>query len=141
MPVGDLERAQLECSLWDESESPKQTVKNDNFLGEVVLNLSKLRPFQGKYIEQVFEIKPSKLYRCDAQATGKLKLGLTLSVPAAGPSPSPQQTPIPDNPPTTDGRVDRPTPGFVWPYRLGTGGGLFLSVRTGPGWSRMLRPP
>jgi hypothetical protein len=34
---------------------------------------------------QVFEIKPSKLYRCDAQATGKLKLGLTLSVPAAGP--------------------------------------------------------
>jgi hypothetical protein len=24
LPVGDVERAQLECSLWDESDPPKQ---------------------------------------------------------------------------------------------------------------------
>jgi hypothetical protein len=40
---------------------------------------------------QVFEIKTSKIYLCEEAATGKLKLGLRLCIPAAGPFSAPSQ--------------------------------------------------
>mmetsp|Transcript_54942 Transcript_54942/g.112178 ORF Transcript_54942/g.112178 Transcript_54942/m.112178 type:complete len:822 (+) Transcript_54942:54-2519(+) len=68
---------QLECSLYDESDDKAEN--KSNFLGEVILNLAKLVPYDGKYIEQVFDIKQGKTAVVNNQkATGKLKLGLTL---------------------------------------------------------------
>ena len=37
-----------------------QGEKNSNFLGEVILNLAKLIPYDKQYIEQIFDIKQGK---------------------------------------------------------------------------------
>ena len=85
--VKDPSNSQLECTLWDESD---QTASEpQKFLGEVILNLAKLVPYNNTYIEQVFEIKQGKNYKAtaeDKKATGKLKLGLKLVIPPPGES-------------------------------------------------------
>lgn len=52
-----------------------------NFLGEVLLNLARLAPYKGHYIEQLFYIKQGKTIVTDEQASGNLKLGLRLDIP------------------------------------------------------------
>jgi len=43
--------AQLEITLWDLGEAAED--EDESFLGEVVLNIAKLLPFQNRLIEQV----------------------------------------------------------------------------------------
>ena len=93
----DLANSHLECSIWDQSgagDTPAQ-----KFLGEVILNLAKLVPYNKSTIEQVFDIKQGKTHKAtadDKKATGKLKLGLQLIIPddtGSGPpsAPAPPQ--------------------------------------------------
>ena len=85
LSVKDPKNSQLECSLWDESSSGDTT--QQKFLGEVILNLAKLVPHNNVLIEQVFEIKQGKQHKAsadDKKATGKMKLGLRLSIPEEG---------------------------------------------------------
>jgi hypothetical protein len=58
-----------------------QTNSYENFLGEVLLNLSRLVPYKGHYIEQLFYIKQGKTIVTEEQASGTLKLGLRLDIP------------------------------------------------------------
>ena len=108
-PVKDLANSHLECSIWDQSgagDTPAQ-----KFLGEVILNLAKLVPYNKSTIEQVFDIKQGKTHKAtadDKKATGKLKLGLQLIIPddagsdpPSAPAPPQQkaQAPPPPHPP------------------------------------------
>ena len=80
--VKDPTNSQLECSLWDESDGGDST--QQKFLGEVILNLAKLVPYNNTYIEQVFEIKQGETHKAtadDKKASGKLNLGLKLVIP------------------------------------------------------------
>ncbi len=77
----------LECTLWDESDGTAS--EPQKFLGQVILNLAKLVPYNNTYIEQEFEITQGKNYKAtaeDKKATGKLKLGLKLVIPPPGES-------------------------------------------------------
>ena len=60
----------------------------------MLLNLARLAPYKGHYIEQLFYIKQGKTIVTDDQASGNLKLGLRLDIPddfippnAASPAP------------------------------------------------------
>jgi hypothetical protein len=88
LPVPDPNKSQLECTLWDESDPSPE--KYSHFLGEILLNLAKLAPYKGHYIEQVFHVKQGKTIATEEQATGSLTLGLRLDIPddAAVPSPA-----------------------------------------------------
>jgi len=82
LALKDPANSQLECSLWDESNEGDSTAQK--FLGEVILNLAKLVPYNNTHIEQVFEIKQGKTHKAtadDKKASGKLKLGLKLIIP------------------------------------------------------------
>jgi len=82
LALKDPANSQLECSLWDESNEGDSTAQK--FLGEVILNLAKLVPYNNTYIDQVFEIKQGKTHEAtadDKKASGKLKLGLKLIIP------------------------------------------------------------
>lgn len=104
LPVKDPANSQLECSIWDQSDvngTPAQ-----KFLGEVILNLAKLVPYNKSVIEQVFEIKQGKTHKAtadDKKATGKLKLGLQLIIPddagSSAPPPAPAAKPAAPPPP------------------------------------------
>ena len=78
----DLANSQLECSIWDQSgagDTPAQ-----KFLGEVILNLAKLVPYNKRTIVQLLDIKQGETHKAtadDKKATGKLKLGLQLIIP------------------------------------------------------------
>mmetsp|Transcript_30649 Transcript_30649/g.77549 ORF Transcript_30649/g.77549 Transcript_30649/m.77549 type:complete len:297 (-) Transcript_30649:105-995(-) len=78
LPVSDASQSQLECTIWDTSDP--QPTEFSNFLGEVLLNLAKLIPYKGHYIEQVFFVKQGKTIKTEQQATGNLKLGLRLDI-------------------------------------------------------------
>ena len=88
LTVKDPMNSQLECTFWDESSSVDTTqAEQQKFLGEVILNLAKLVPHNNVLIEQVFEIKQGKQHKAsadDKKATGKMKLGLSLSIPEEG---------------------------------------------------------
>jgi hypothetical protein len=87
--VKDPSNSQLECTLWDESDGTAS--EPQKFLGQVILNLAKLVPYNNTYIEQEFEIKQGKNYKAtaeDKKATGKLKLGLKLVIPSDSPGES-----------------------------------------------------
>mmetsp|Transcript_53484 Transcript_53484/g.130671 ORF Transcript_53484/g.130671 Transcript_53484/m.130671 type:complete len:512 (+) Transcript_53484:56-1591(+) len=95
LPVRDPQTSQLECTLWDDSDSNAKN--HSNFLGEVILNLAKLVPYKGQYIEQVFDIKQGKTIKTEKQASGKLKMGLQLDSPPvqpAGVSPRADAAPV-----------------------------------------------
>jgi hypothetical protein len=82
LPVKDPAKSKLECSIWDESGDGNLTVAQ-KFLGEVVLNLPKLIPYNKTVIEQVFDIKQGKTHQItaeDKKASGKLKLVLQLII-------------------------------------------------------------
>ena len=82
LPVPDPAAAQLECTIWDEEDKEvswfgvhvltlregrgrrkltdrmfhrAQAQGYSNFLGEVLLNLARLAPYKGHYIEQVMQ--------------------------------------------------------------------------------------
>eukprot|EP00285_Hemiselmis_virescens_P019772 CAMPEP_0173378476 /NCGR_PEP_ID=MMETSP1356-20130122/1628_1 /TAXON_ID=77927 ORGANISM="Hemiselmis virescens, Strain PCC157" /NCGR_SAMPLE_ID=MMETSP1356 /ASSEMBLY_ACC=CAM_ASM_000847 /LENGTH=171 /DNA_ID=CAMNT_0014331551 /DNA_START=105 /DNA_END=616 /DNA_ORIENTATION=+ len=80
LPVRDPQTSQLECTLWDDSDAAAKG--HSNFLGEVILNLAKLVPYYGQYIEQVFDIKQGKTIKTEKTASGKLRMGLQLDSPA-----------------------------------------------------------
>ena len=85
LPVSQPPQSQLECTLWDDSDADAEN--NGNFLGEVILNLAKLVPYNGQYIEQVFDIKQGKTIVTPQKASGKLKLGLQINIPEPGTAP------------------------------------------------------
>uniref|UniRef100_A0A7S0TLK2 C2 domain-containing protein n=1 Tax=Hemiselmis andersenii TaxID=464988 RepID=A0A7S0TLK2_HEMAN len=89
LPVPDASQSQLECTIWDTSD-PNPT-EFSNFLGEVLLNLAKLIPYKGHYIEQVFFVKQGKTIKTEQQATGNLKLGLRLDISEQPRSPGAEQ--------------------------------------------------
>jgi hypothetical protein len=102
--VKDPSNSQLEVTLWDESTNGPLAEK---FLGEVILNLAKLVPYNNTLIEQVFEIKQGKNHKPvadDKKASGKLKLGLKIVIPdelakVATPKAAPPAPPAPAAPP------------------------------------------
>jgi hypothetical protein len=106
--VKDPSNSQLEVTLWDESSNGPLAEK---FLGEVILNLAKLVPYNNTLIEQVFEIKEGKSLKAvaeDKKASGKLKLGLKLVIPddaakVATPKAAAPAPPAPAAPPTPPG--------------------------------------
>ncbi len=107
--VKDPSNSQLECTLWDESDWTAS--EPQKFLGEVILNLAKLVPYNNTYIEQVFEIKQGKNYKAtaeDKKATGKLKLGLKLVIPPPGESDN--LKPVTGTPPHTPVTRSAPAP-------------------------------
>lgn len=73
--VPDANHAQLEVTLWD----GKEQRNSSGFMGECILNLSKLVPFQGHIIEQDFDVKPGKQYKTKVPASGKLMLQLEFT--------------------------------------------------------------
>ena len=79
-----------------------------NFLGEVVLNLGKLVPYKGQYIDQLFYIKQGKTIMTDEHASGNLKLGLRLDIPE-GFTPAAAATPVHPPPPTGQQAANRAT--------------------------------
>jgi len=92
LPIPDPTKSQLECTLWDESDPSPQ--KYSNFLGEVLLNVAKLAPYKGTYIEQSFQVRQGKTIQTENQASGSLKLGLRLDLPLeAGAVPAPAPVP------------------------------------------------
>ena len=98
--VKDPTSSQLEVTMWDDGSNDDTTAQK--FLGEVILNLAKLVPYNNTFIEQVFEIKQGKTHKISAEdkkATGKLKLGLKMMIPdesSKTPSqPSSKSTPLP----------------------------------------------
>jgi hypothetical protein len=104
LPVKDPANSQLECSIWDQSDNSETPAQK--FLGEVILNLAKLVPYNNSNIEQVFEIKQGKTHKAtaeDKKATGKLKLGLRLIIPddagSGAPPPAPAAKPAALPPP------------------------------------------
>lgn len=111
LPVENPKASQLECSLWDESDE-QPSAEKANFLGEVILNLAKLVPYSGKYIEQVFDIKQGKTPVVgDNKASGKLKLGLTLKLDGdEAPAPAPAQATREVPPPAQATRAAAPPP-------------------------------
>ena len=98
LPVPDPSVAQLECTLWDESDP--QTQSYSNFLGEVLLNLARLVPYKGHYIEQLFNIKQGKTIVTDELASGNLKLGLRLEIPDDFTPPTSAKISVPSPAPT-----------------------------------------
>jgi len=78
LPVTDASQAQLECTIWDTSDA--MPIEFSHFLGEVLLNLAKLIPYNGHYVEQVFFVKQGKTIKSDLEATGMLRLGIRLDV-------------------------------------------------------------
>ncbi|KAJ1495968.1 hypothetical protein T484DRAFT_1760981 [Baffinella frigidus] len=108
LPVPDATKSQLEVTLWDESDPAPE--KYSHFLGEVLLNLAKLAPYKGHYIEQVFHIKQGKTIPTAEQATGSLTLGLRLDIPdeAAAPTPAAAATTPPAAAPTPPAAVPSP---------------------------------
>jgi hypothetical protein len=61
-------RSNAACRLYIFLDQISGQAKNhSNFLGEVILNLAKLVPYKGQYIEQVFDIKQGKTIKTDKQ--------------------------------------------------------------------------
>ena len=73
MPVLDASVSQLEVTMWDSRPG------NAAFLGECILNLSKLVPYAGNIIEQDFAVKQGKHFKTAVPASGKLMLQIELS--------------------------------------------------------------
>ena len=126
LPVPDPAAAQLECTIWDEEDKEvswfgvhvltlregrgrrkltdrmfhrAQAQGYSNFLGEVLLNLARLAPYKGHYIEQLFYIKQGKTIVTEEQASGNLKLGLRLDIPDSF---APQASPPVASPPVAE---------------------------------------
>jgi len=100
LPVKEPEKSQLECSIWDESDDNDTPAQK--FLGEVVLNLPKLIPYNKTVIEQVFAIKQGKTHKTtseDKKATGTLKLVLQLIIPDDSGGAQPEVAPNPKSQP------------------------------------------
>ena len=51
--------------MWDWGSNDDTTAQK--FLGEVILNLAKLVPYNNQFIEQKFEIKQGKLHKITAE--------------------------------------------------------------------------
>ena len=126
LPVPDPAAAQLEFTIWDEEDKEvswfgvhvltlregrgrrkltdrmfhrAQAQGYSNFLGEVLLNLARLAPYKGHYIEQLFYIKQGKTIVTEEQASGNLKLGLRLDIPDSF---APQASPPVASPPVAE---------------------------------------
>jgi hypothetical protein len=68
---------QLELTLWDKN------TPEDGFMGEVLLNVSKLQQIIGKYFEHSFPVKISSVYSSQSrEVSGHVLLGLRLDGPA-----------------------------------------------------------
>ncbi|KAJ1477052.1 hypothetical protein T484DRAFT_1906846, partial [Baffinella frigidus] len=76
LPVIDATVSQLEVTLWD---ARFENDPNAGFLGECILNLSKLVPYAGNIIEQDFDVKQGKHFKTENAASGKLMLQLEFS--------------------------------------------------------------
>ena len=69
-------RFQLELTLWDK-HSPEE-----DFVGEVLLNVAKLQQVLGKYFEHSFPVKTSSVYNSRSRIIdGSVRLGLQLNGP------------------------------------------------------------
>ena len=88
LPVKDANQSQLEVTIWDTAD---QQPFPASFMGECILNLSKLVPYQGEIIMQDFDVKQGKQHKTQVQATGKLVLQLEFT----GGEPAPEQAPPP----------------------------------------------
>ena len=98
LPVTDANHSQLEITIWDASEASPLPAP---FMGECILNLSKLVPYQGEVIMQDFDVKQGKQHKTDIHAAGKLTLQLKFT---AASSPS---VPMADQPKVMNGQQQR----------------------------------
>jgi hypothetical protein len=73
LEVKDANQTQLEVTIWDTAEMQPFP---GPFMGECILNLSKLVPYQGEVIMQDFDVKQGKQHKTQVQACGKLVLQL-----------------------------------------------------------------
>lgn len=99
LEVSDANQTQLEVTIWDTAEAQAFPAP---FMGECILNLSKLVPYQGEVIMQDFDVKQGKQHKTQVQACGKLVLQLEFT--GAGVSPEtaaevPVQQPVNQAPP------------------------------------------
>ena len=76
LPVQDANQTQLEVTMWDTSEVQAFPAP---FMGECILNLFKLVPYQGEIVMQDFDVKQGKQFKTQVQACGKLSLILELT--------------------------------------------------------------
>jgi hypothetical protein len=76
LPVHDANQTQLEVTIWDTSEVQAFPA---TFMGECILNLFKLVPYQGEIVMQDFDVKQGKQFKTQVQACGKLSLILELT--------------------------------------------------------------
>ena len=83
LPVKDANQSQLEVTMWDSGETQEFPAP---FMGECILNLSKLVPYQGEIIMQDFDVKQGKQHKTQVQASGKLVLQLEFAGGAAPPA-------------------------------------------------------
>jgi hypothetical protein len=94
LPVNDANQSQLEVTVWDTAETQAFPAP---FMGECILNLSKLVPYQGEIIMQDFDVKQGKQHKTQVLAAGKLILQLELTggeiAPALPAPPAPVQQP------------------------------------------------
>ena len=92
MPVKDANQSQLEVTIWDSGESEASPAP---FMGECILNLSKLVPYQGEIIMQDFDVKQGKQHKTQVQASGKLILQLEFTGGDFVPPPRADPAPLP----------------------------------------------
>lgn len=93
----DANQSQLEVTIWDTAEAQGSPA---TFMGECILNLSKLVPYQGEVIMQDFDVKQGKQHKTQVQACGKLVLqleftGVGMSVEPAAEVPTQQPAQVP----------------------------------------------
>mmetsp|Transcript_20964 Transcript_20964/g.48444 ORF Transcript_20964/g.48444 Transcript_20964/m.48444 type:complete len:627 (-) Transcript_20964:47-1927(-) len=116
----DAHSSHLEVSIWDTKSRCKGQQSSAGFMGECLLNLSKLVPFQGHVIEQEFTLKrcaklflqdPLRVELCKAQvpAVGKMIIELEFTAldtqsPPASKVPSYPKLPISPSPPLPPSR-------------------------------------
>eukprot|EP00961_Rhodomonas_salina_P196322 2649795-Rhodomonas_salina.1 len=98
LEVQDASQSQLEVTLWQVEwktqldSTEERPVNNSNFLGEVIINVSKLVPFAGNEVQQYFAVKTipapktasraqGKSVQIEHEATGQLMLTLKYLTP------------------------------------------------------------
>ncbi|EKX40882.1 hypothetical protein GUITHDRAFT_113142 [Guillardia theta CCMP2712] len=84
--IPDPNDAQLEITLWD--TSCEENDDESAFLGEVVLNVSKLVAYEGQLIEQQFEVKQGPESKLSSKEPARLTLRLLLGIDDGNLSPS-----------------------------------------------------